>query len=254
MADARLHPDDLIMQLRKLEERVRTLETANRLTFSTVGETGLLTVVDSSGTLIAELGATNASNTSGGPPAGTVGVAVYDPVSGNLVFRAGTNVDLAGNAGIEARDTTTGFTALMATTLGLVTPYIAYHPGPMTGFAATYDTTSTTFVTVYESFCYRIPADAMRHRAWASVDASTTGELRMIQTSANPQQTNPKSVTSTSQTGFDFIWQHGAPMHASAPFQLQARVASGAGAIHVWPARSSFGFGGHTVDSATTGG
>lgn len=254
MADPRLHPDDLILQLRALEERVRTLETANRLSFSTLGETGTMTVVDTSGTLVAELGNTNASNTSGGPPAGTVGVAVYDPVTGNLIFRAGSNVDLAGNAGIEARDTTTGFTSLMATTLGLVVPYVAYHPGPFTGFTGTYDTTSTTFVTVYESYCYRIPADAMRHRAWASVDASTTGEIRMVQASANPQQTNPKSVTSTSQLGFDFIWQHGAPMHASAPFQLQARVASGAGAIHVWPARSSFGFGGHTVDNATTGG
>lgn len=255
MADPRLYPDDLIMQLRALEERVRTLETANRLTYSTVGETGLLTVVDSSGTLVAELGTTNASNTSGGPPAGTVGVAVYDPASGNLIFRAGSHVDLAGNAGIEARDTDTGFTSFMATTQGFVLPSIGYQVGPLTSFTAPpWQTTSASFVAIYESHVHRVPANALRHRAVVSTPVGSAGEIVLFSVNSGLSTTAKAVNTGGTAQAVDFNWLHGAALHVTSTFQLQARLTSGAGPISVWPPRSGFDFQGGTVDSSTTGG
>lgn len=254
MADLRLFPDDLVAQLKALEDRIRTLETANRLVASAILG-GVLTIYDNAGAVVAEIGLTNASNTTGGPPAGTVGVAVYDPATGNVVFRAGTNVDLSGNPGIEARDTVTGFTAFMATTQGFVLPSLCYQVGPITPFTtAPWQTTSGSFVPIYESHVHRVPANALRHRAIASTPVGSTGEIVLFSVNSGVTTTAKTVNTSGSAATFDFNWLHGAAQHVTSTFQLQARLTSGAGPISVYWPRSGFDFQGGTVDGSTVGG
>lgn len=253
MADPRLYPDDLIMQLRQLEQRVRELESSNRLVASDVG--GLMVVTNSSGQTVAEIGLTNANNVTGGPPVGTIGICIYDPSTGNVVFRAGTNVDLAGNPGVEVRDTVTGFTAFMATTQGFVLPSLCYQTGPINPFVTPpWNTTSATMVAIYESHVHRVPANAVRHRAIASVPAGSTGEIEMFSVNSG-LSTNPKTVnTSGAAASFDFNWLHGAAQHVTSTFQLRARLTSGAGPISIYDPRSGFDFQGGTLDGSTSGG
>lgn len=198
MADPLLYPDNNAAQLRDLEQRVRTLESVNRLLSSSILG-GTLKVLDASGGRIAEIGSLFGGTTDG------------------LVVYAADHV----TAVLDA-DRVQGFAS----------PWLGE---AWQDPAESHVITTPTFATTWQTETELMWATQILFRVPCFTDAGTTGEIRLV-AAGGATATAVKTIpANTASLFFECRWAHGLTI-GTGPifFSLDARRASGAGNFTVF--------------------
>jgi hypothetical protein len=238
-------PPDLWQRIEQLiDRRVADAYRSGALRNATISDGGNLTVTGGAVKVLSPDGATSAY---WGPVAptlpdgtyqpgwimyredGTLAAAMYDPnpdPGGPGDYKQFLALYDRGGSVINSDDTASG--------QGLARPYLAY-PFYRARYADWIGTTSATFETLFRA---RIPKQHPRLyvRAWASNDTGgATGELRVL--------VNGVQVGTTQATGFVVAEQVIGPAAVAGAHmdtlvvELQARLATGTGAVRVEPSR-----------------
>lgn len=195
MADETLFPDDLILQLKQLERRVRTLESSNRLLSGSI-QGGTLKVLAPDLGKIAEIG-----SIFGG---GTDGLLVYAADHATVILDA---------------DRVQGFASPWMSS--------AWHDP-----ADLHTITSGTFATTWQTLTELMWSTQVLFRCVVITDGATTGELRV--TMAGTAVSNVKTIPISTSGFVEFRWQHGLAIGGGPVVTvLDARRASGAGLFQV---------------------
>lgn len=199
MADERLFPDDLVLQLKQLEDRVRTLESANRLQAGSINGGAIVVRDDTTDAPIVVLGEL--------APSG-VG-------SGIMSFAADRTHVMLNVNDLE----------------GFGTPWLGHAWfDPLAGNTVT----SGTFVGAYLTIAEVLWSTQLLFRVGCQTDGATTGELR-ITVVGTGQLGSVKTIPVSTNGYFEYRMQHGL-LIGSGPYYitLEARRASGAGTFKVF--------------------
>lgn len=219
-------PADIGAQFRALEERIKVLETAPRLNASATR--GTFTVLDASGTKVAEISSAGIRFYSSG-----VEQARLDP-NGVTGRSGGVDVAVAGTtaygAGIRVNDSANRTHFLATTGAGIVFPYLATPWLKTNDFTAV---TSATFTSPHFSWVELFSSKMFRFTVQVGTDAGTTGDLRVLV--AGTQLGNIWSLSAGTLANHEFVAAHGQILD-SGPWvvELQARRTGGTGNVNVY--------------------
>lgn len=218
-------PEDLGRVLADFERRIRTLETAQRLTKASITDDAGNELVRFDRTGIRIFDATGVLHSL----LDTLGIRVFDDAGVQRAFLG--NLDGAGNFGVEVRDPAGGV-RFRGDNDGLRDPYLALAPFDLTDFKPI---TAAAFVDVG----YYFQAENISHiglYVWmqAAGDAATTGEIR-IKNVTSGAVTTAHAVPAGAATQKQFRWLHGATLGTGpVVFAVQARRTGGAGNVNVY--------------------
>jgi len=189
----------LAAKLLEIEERLRALETAPRIT-STSQRGGSYQLLDD---------------------------------DGNLVWTFGEYTrGLVTDYGIQSRvpDGSGGYTtSLEINGGGMEAPHIPLQFTKSNDFVAI---TSGSFTTVWIGYASLLVSDTLLWRSVCSCDAATTGEAKLI--AVGELETDVISLAASAFTNTYWDWLHGYPQGSSFSVSLQVRRTSGAGNVNVY--------------------
>lgn len=195
MADPTLFPDDLILQLKTLERRVRELESSNRLLSSAILG-GTFQVLDAGGGRIAEIGS------------------VYSGTSDGLLVYASDHTTL-----ILDVDRAQGFAS----------PWMS---SAWADAAEAHTITSGSLASTWRTMTELMWSTQVVFRLFVTTDAATTGELQI---GMGGSFSATKTVAPSTSGFLEFRWAHGLAIGVGPVFtDLYARRVSGAGSFQVF--------------------